>query len=385
MRLAACLFLLWAWPVLTAHAKLPARNAEREAQVQAKLEALRAEIAALTKTHGEIAAQRDSSVAALREIDQQVGASARRLRDLEAGIAAQTQELTLRETERAQLQQTLGKNRETLATLLRSVYQVGRGETLRALLAHDRIDQSQRALAYYRYLQRDRLRMAKELLARLQALLQVEQQIAAARTALGIERDKEQAQSQQLADDRERRETVLAEFDRNLKQGQTRLAALGRDEQELLRLLEELRDIFADIPKQIEAAQPFAQGKGRLRRPHPGKVEVAFGQALAPGRLSEGWLLAAAVGDAVRAIAPGRVVFADWLKGYGLLLILDHGEGYMSLYAHNEPLLKDVGDWVAAGETIGTVGASGGAERPGLYIELRHQGRPLDPKPWLRR
>lgn len=361
------------------------QNAEREAETQARLDALRAEIADLSKARAELAAQRDEGVAALREIETRVSGSARRLRELEAGIDTQNRLLAEREAERVQLQRTLGRSRETLANLLRSVYLIGRGESIKALLARDRIGDSQRALAYYRYLQRDRLARVQELMAELKVLLEVEQAIAATRATLAAEQDKEHAQSAQLAADRVQREAVLAEFDAKLKEGETRLAALARDEQDLLRLLEELRDIFADIPKQLEAAQPFASLKGRLRRPHAASVAIGFGQGIAPGRVSEGWLLAAKAGDEVRAVAPGRVAFADWLKGFGLLLILDHGDGYMSLYAQNESLLKDVGDWVAAGEVISTVGASGGAAQPGLYVELRHQGRPLDPKPWFAR
>jgi len=191
--------------------------------------------------------------------------------------------------------------------------------------------------------------------------------------------------SKRLGAERVEREAVLAQFDARLKDGETRLAALGRDERELLRLLEELRDIFADIPKQIDAAQPFASLKGRLKRPLAGSVQVGFGQGIGPGRASEGWLIDARVGDEVHAVAPGRVAFADWLKGFGLLLILDHGDGYMSLYAQNESLLRDVGDWVAVGDVLSTAGASGGAAQAGLYLELRHQGRPLDPQPWFAR
>lgn len=378
---AACLLLIAANAVA---AVLP-QNAEREAETQAKLEVLRAEIAELSKVRAELSAQRDEGVTALREIDTQVSASARRLRELETGIEAQNRLLAEREAERVQLQRRLGHSRDTLANLLRSVYLIGRGESLKALLARDRISDSSRALAYYRYLQRDRLDRVQELLAELQVLLDVEKAIAATKATLAAEQQKEHAQSAQLAADRVQREAVLAEFDAKLREGETRLVALGRDEQDLLRLLEELRDIFADIPKQLEGNQPFASLKGRLRRPHAGSVSVAFGKTIATGRLSEGWLLGADAGDEVRAVAAGRVAFADWLKGFGLLLILDHGDGYMSLYAQNESLLKDVGDWVAAGDVVSTVGASGGAAQPGLYIELRHQGRPLDPKSWFAR
>lgn len=383
MRLLAAFALLIVAPLLSAQASPD--QARREAEAKAKLEVLRGEIAALSKVHAELSAQRAEGVAALREIDTQVSAGARRLRELDAAIAARNAELAAREAERATLQATLGRSRDTLGALLRSAYLVGRGESLKAVLARDRLADSERALAYYRYLQRDRLRRVQVLLDELSALLAVERGIAQARAALATEQSNEQAQAAQLATDRVRREAVLSDFDAKLKQGESRLQALSRDEQSLLQLLEALRDIFADIPKQLDAAQSFANLKGRLRRPHAGPVTVAFGQAIAPGRTSDGWLLDADAGDEVRAMAPGRVAFADWLKGYGLLLILDHGDGYMSLYAQNESLLKDVGDWVAAGDVVSTVGASGGAAHAGLYVEIRHQGRPIDPRPWIAR
>ena len=169
---------------------------------------------------------------------------------------------------------------------------------------------------------------------------------------------------------------------RRLKDEQSRLAALGKDEKGLLALLEKLRDIFADIPKQIAGAEPFAQLRGRLLWPLHGTV-AACGRAGEEGD-SHGVLIAAAEGGEVHAVSHGRVVFADWLRGYGLLLIVDHGDGYLSLYGCNETLLKDVGDWVDANEVVATSGASGGRKSAGLYFELRHDGKPMDARAWLK-
>jgi len=360
-------------------------NAEREAEAAAKLEALRADIRKITADHAAVSSQRDEGLSALRSIDTEISATSRRLRAVNAAIELQNAALAAREAERVALNATLGRSRETLARLLRSVYAIGRGESLKALLARDRISDSSRALAYYRYLQRDRMQKVRKLLADLAAVAEIERVIHEAKAKLVVEQSHASRESARLGDERQKRERVLATFDEQLALGQTRLEALGRDEQDLLRLLEELRDIFADIPKQIEAALPFASMRGRLRRPHAARISVGYGDPIGTGRVSEGWLLAADVGDEVHAVAHGRVAFADWLKGFGLLLILDHGDGYLTLYAQNEALLKDVGDWVEAGAAIATSGASGGAAQAGLYFELRHQGRPLDPKPWFAR
>jgi len=184
--------------------------------------------------------------------------------------------------------------------------------------------------------------------------------------------------SRRLETERDEGRRLLASLDAALKDQQSRLAALGRDEKSLLELLEKLRDVFADIPKQIAGAEPFAQQQGRLLWPLRGAAsESAAGD-------SHGVLIAAAEGGEVHAVSHGRVVFADWLRGYGLLLIVDHGDRYLSLYGCNETLLKDVGDWVNAGEVIATSGASGGRKTPGLYFELRHDGKPMDARSWLR-
>ena len=164
----------------------------------------------------------------------------------------------------------------------------------------------------------------------------------------------------------------------------TMFAVMAKDEKGLLGLLERLRDVFADIPRKPDGAEPFASLRGRLVMPVRGQVSTRFGGSDANGRRISGWLIDAASGSEVHAVARGRVAYADWLKGYGLLLIVDHGDGWMSLYAFNDALLKDVGDWVRSGDPLATVGSSGGQGRPALYFELRRNGQPQDPKPWLR-
>jgi len=151
----------------------------------------------------------------------------------------------------------------------------------------------------------------------------------------------------------------------------------------LLDLLAKLRDIFADIPKHLAGAEPFADLRGRLGWPLHGKLAVRFGSPADGERASQGVLIEAKNGSEVHAVSHGRVVYADWLRGYGLLLIVDHGDGYLSLYGYNETLLKDVGDWVDANEAVATSGDSGGRKAAGLYFELRHDGKPVDPGAWL--
>src|SRR5690606_1321262 len=306
------------------------------------------------------------------------------LRRTEAGIATREQELRALEKEQSLLETGLSEQREALATLVRSAYALGRHEQLKLLLAQDRMADLARVLAYHRYFQADRQQRIAGLAAELRELADVARRIEEQRQGLEAARQQQQAELAGLEAERGERAAVLAKLETGLKDLAARLAALGRDQKAVQAVLERLREAVADFPRQVDDSRPFDSRRGQLPRPLDGRVLAAFGGRLPDGRGSEGWLVAGTAGADVRAVAPGRVAFSDWLKGYGLLAIVDHGDGWMSLYAFNDALLKDVGDWVRTGEPLATVGSSGGQGRPALYFELRRDGKPQDPKPWLR-
>jgi septal ring factor EnvC (AmiA/AmiB activator) len=360
----------------------PDRQAQ-EAEAAQKLEAVRGEIRALTEAQRALEGERAEAANAIREADQAVDAGARALREVDAALAERQAELAKLETDKAALQQRLGTQREALADLLRSAYALGRHEQLKLLLAQDRVDDLARVLAYHRYFQHDRAARIEKLLGELRGLARLGQAVIAKREELAQTRRGQEQRIAELETQRAERRTVLAKLDAQFEDARARLAALGRDERALMKLLASLRDVFADIPRELDGAQPFAQRKGRLPLPFAGKLLAGFGATLPDGRTSQGWLLAGKSGEAVHALAPGRVAFADWLKGYGLLVILDHGDGWMSLYAQNDSLLKEVGDWVGAGEALAGVGSSGGQAQPALYLELRQNGKPVNPKGWF--
>jgi septal ring factor EnvC (AmiA/AmiB activator) len=352
----------------------------QEAQAKQKLEQVRAEIRRIGDERRETAARRSDVTADLRAQELKVAQTAKDLRALDEKLAAQQGKLDELVSRRDALEVSLKSQREALAALLRSAYALGRNEELRLLLMQDDIDSVGRLLAYYRYFQRARIGEIDRLLADLDALARVRQAIEQETEGIRQSRDAQEQEAARLAAARDERRQVLAALEATLKDQQSRLAALGRDEKGLVQLIEKLRDIFADIPRQIAGAEPFARQRGRLAWPLRGAA------AAGPGADADnhGVLIAAAEGAEVQAVSHGRVVFADWLRGYGLLLIVDHGDNYLSLYGCNETLLKDVGDWVNAGEVIATSGASGGRKTPGLYFELRHDGKPLDVRAWLR-
>jgi septal ring factor EnvC (AmiA/AmiB activator) len=361
-----------------------ARRAAQEAEAKKKLDGVRAEIKALAEQQRAISGERDEATRALREKEVALGAVARDVHALDERMGAQQKALDELDAQRARLDVKLKSQRETLAGLLRSAYALGHGEELKLLLQQEDVAAISRVLAYHRYFQRAQVAQIERLLGDLRELADVQTSIRRATAELVATREARGAEAARLELERSARTELLAQVEAKLKDQGARIAALGRNESELTSLLDRLRDVFADIPEQLAGDESFASLRGRLAWPLQGKVVSGFGASDESGRRSSGLLLAAKTGSAVRAVSHGRVAFADWLRGYGLLLIVDHGDGYLSLYGCNEALLKDVGDWVDAGETIATSGASGGQKAAGLYFELRAKGQAVDPRAWLR-
>lgn len=354
-----------------------------EAATKKKLEAIKASIAAETAARERVKGEQALASKALREIETAIGAAARRLGEIQNQVEQQNAALADLDRERAAREAALTGQRERLAALLRAAHAIGRDQDWRAWLARDRLGESERLLALSRYLQGSRLREVQKLQAELTAMAELAETIATAQIRLQEERQAAEAAAADLAAKRSERRKLVAQLARQVESHQQRLAAYARDQKALTELLARLQDVFADIPPELAAAQSFATRRGRLPRPLAGRVLQGFGAPLKSGRQSEGWLIAANAGSPVQAIARGRVAYADWLNGYGLLLILDHGDGYMSLYARNQALLRDLGEWVDQGSAIAHSGDASSNDPPALYFELRRKGQPLDPKAWL--
>ena len=355
----------------------------QEAQAKQKLEVVRADIRKIVDEQRQTAAARNDATESLRDQELKIAGVAKTLRGIDQQLAGQQSKLDGLLAQRSALDAKLKDQRDALAALLRSAYAMGRDEELKLLLAQDHIDDISRMLAYYRYFERARVHEIDGLLKDLQTLAQLQTEIERETAALKTVHDEREAQARQLQAERDERQRLVGELEAALKDQSVRLAALGKDEKALLDLLAKLRDIFADIPKHLAGAEPFADLRGRLNWPLRGRIVQRFG-AVADGESgSHGVLIAAKEGSEVHAVSHGRVVYADWLRGYGLLLIVDHGDGYLSLYGYNETLLKDVGDWVDTADAIATSGDSNGRKSAGLYFELRHDGKAVDPAPWL--
>ena len=384
--LAAAAFALWLAHATAAAPEVPVDPAQRAAQekeARRKLDAVRAELAAMAAQRKATGGELGEAERLLRGQELALATVARDVHQLDERLAAQQERLDELGQQRERLEAALATQREGLAALLRSAYTLGHDAELKLLLQQDDVAAVARVLAYHRYFQRarvDRIDRLREDLARLEELRVAIDEATAGLAATRAERT---AEAERLEHERAERQRLVAELGKRLAGQGSRIAALERDAAALDQLLQQLRDVFVDIPRQLSGAQPFASRRGQLPWPLKGKVLVAFG-ADEGGRRSSGMWLSAPAGTTVAAVAHGRVAFADWLRGYGLMVIVDHGDGYLSLYGGNESLLKDVGDWVDGGDALATSGASVGQSRPALYFELRARGKPIDPRRWLR-
>ncbi len=346
------------------------------AQLRERIERLEAQLAEQSK-------KRRTAVRDLRDAERAEGSARRELDRLQAQLDA----ARLRETV---LEQDISKARRELATQLtrlgqqlRAAYVTGREEWLRVVLSGEDPVETGRRLVYYAYLSRSRSVVLTEIRQQLAGLAALTEQLHAERQRLGALAEKQHQRLAELAAHRKARQAALEGLDHGISGTRVTVARLQREATELEALVDELTRALADMP--LNDAAPFADRKGQMQWPATGSRLHHFGQKRADGRLRwEGEQLAAPPGSEVRVIHHGRVVFADWLQGLGLLIVVDHGDGYLSLYGHNQDLVRSVGDWVSTGDVLAHVGDSGGQVESGLYFEIRRNGRPIDPRPWMR-
>lgn len=381
------LLLGWAlaWAPAGAMAQAEAARSARESEAEAKLAALKRRVAALADAQKRAEGEKAEALVALRAADAAVAAAQAAVVEAAAEESRRAQAVAAKQAERDAVAATLASQREALAQLVRAAYAQGQHEQLKLLLAQDQMARLSRTLADYRHLQQARAERVRAVLADLHTLAALTAEVEAGQAEAAVAAAEAQAALAALETQREARRGVLAGLEAKFKDREARIAALGRDQRAIEALLAELRDAIADVPRQLDDDRPFAARRGALPLPvQGGTVRERFGMAIPGGQTSQGVRFAVSRGSAVRAVAPGRVAYADWLKGYGLLLILDHGGGWMSLYAHGDRLERSVGDWVRAGDLVARAGSSGGGDESALYFELRRNGRPVDPRGWWR-
>jgi len=345
------------------------------AALRSRLEKLQAE---LTQTRG----NRDEARDQLRNTERQIGTGLRQLRRTDSHIRRESARLETLQRNRRQQQADLETQRKELGHMIRTQYTLGQQDGLKLLLSQEDPSLVSRMLTYYRYLAESRSTRIEALQQRLARLDAVETEIRDRQQTLASLHSNQQAEQKNLESARQARRVALARLNAEVHSRTQEIERLKRDEARLGRLL---RDLDMTLRTEPAPEKQDLSGKGRWRLPVNGKVVARYGQPRGIGDLRwRGLFIAAREGQPVRAMIGGRVVFSDWLRGFGLLVVLDHGKGLMSLYGHNQSLYKNVGDSIEAGETVALSGNTGGPPQPGLYFEVRERGEPRNPLDWCK-
>lgn len=365
------------------------------ASEQEALENLRHRIGALQQDLEKTNESRSEAADALRDAERTISTSNRRLNELAQQQILNTRELEQLQSESVQLEKSMQLEQVLLGKLLYQQYLGGRQAYLKLLLNDHNPNQVARELQYYEYIAQSRANWLRTLRDNLQKLHTVAHQVQDKSQQIAELQGEEKAQRLALERQKQARQAMLQKFAKQLKQQRKEIGRLQHNENRLSQLVEKLTQILAQPKKKIWGhndnlpdstfdGKPFAQLKGKLSLPVKGDITNRFGQARPESTvLWKGLFLRAAANQTVKCVAAGRVVFADWLRGFGNLLIIDHGNGYMTLYGNNESLFKQVGDRVRGGDAIAAVGNSGGNQESGLYFELRHESKTLDPMKWI--
>jgi murein hydrolase activator len=378
MRRSYRLLALGLWLAALA---LPAAQPDR-ARAEANLRSLKDRIERIQRQVKDDAAEKDRLTSDLRAAEQSVAMAQGELGKVRSKRTETSAERARLQDERTQRMAERDRTQGDLSLQLRSAYMMGRSEPLKMLLNQRSPASFQRNLTYYGYFGRDRAKKINLITQNIADIDELARQIEQQDSQLAQIEVQRKRRVQELDKARRSRGRVLASLEVESRNRGAQLKRLQQQQQQLENLLAELRRATEATP--FDPNDPFAKLRGRLSWPVAGKVEVGYGDAIAGGFRSNGIEITADRGATVKAVHEGRVIFADWLSGRGLLIILDHGNGYLSLYGHNEQLFKQAGATVQAGEAIATAGDSGGRSRPGLYFEIRRAGKPVNPSGWFK-
>ena len=353
------------------------------AQYQTKLEKLQKSIAKIQKHLQGNKKQRSHVVTELQSLESEISKNAIKLKTLEKDISNIRKQKIKLERELTQLNQQLGEQRAVLSEQMRSAYSMGNQQNLKMLLNQQDPAKTGRTQEYFNYLNRAREQQIASFIATIEQTKQTElalkQTLLTQSTLLTTQKEKKRQRQRQ----RMQRRKLVAELNDKIDNQESTLTSLETSRSKIETLLKSLGELLADIPTSPSEKQPFISLKGKLPWPAKGPFLGTFGQLKNYGDLKwNGVLIKANYGTPIRVISHGRVAFSDWLQGFGFITIIDHGEGYMSLYAHSESLFKQTGDWVGTGDVIATAGDSGGQPQSGIYFEIRSRGKPVNPSKW---
>ncbi len=362
---------------------------------QEELENLRLRIAEMQSEIAKTSESKSEAADALRASEMAISNSNRKISDLATRQREADLKLNALQVQQQHLNQSLSKEQALLGKLLYQQYLGGKHEYLKLMLDNQNPNQVARDFLYHRYIARNRAAWLASLRSNLKTLNSVSLQVKNQSSELENLRAEQAAEKQKLLQDQRERAQVLGQVSKQLSQQRREYTNLQRNENRLAKLVTKITEMLAqpkhktlfknsNIPDNRFDGKPFDQLRGKLTLPIKGDISNQFGATRPDSTVIwKGLFIRSSSGQTVKAVAAGRVVFADWLRGFGNLLIVDHGNAYMSLYGNNETLYKQVGDELRGGDTIATVGNSGGNADSGLYFELRHESKPLDPLLWL--
>jgi septal ring factor EnvC (AmiA/AmiB activator) len=383
LRLALLLLVLGPGLALAAPPPPSAPRPEADARkAEAELQAVKAEIERITRQVSGEQVERDRLTRDLRSAELSVGRAREDLSELKRERAEHAARRAALTTEQQEREAQLDKNRAELAGQMRAAYLIGRQEPLKLLLNQEDPALAGRMFAYYGYFGHARAGQIKAIEDDVQRIAELGAALDAEDAQLAALEQRRRSELSAFEHARTQRSQVLAGLEAESHTRAQNLERLRSQQAGLEQLLRELRAAMERYP--LEAAGAFAKLRGKLAWPVSGHLVARFGDTRAGGVHWDGVLVATERGAPVKAVCEGRVIYADWLPGLGLLAIVDHGDGYLSLYGHNERLYKAAGERVAAGDTIAAAGDSGGSGRTELYFEIRKGGKPVDPRPWFK-
>lgn len=359
---------------------------EDMAHYQGKLEKLQKSIRKIQQHLKGSKKQRGHVVTELKTLESQISKNTVKLEALKNDISNVRQQKTKLESALKRLNKQLDGQRHILSEQIRSAYSMGHQQNLKMLLNQQDPGQVGRTQQYFNYLNRARTEQISAFIENIERKKHTEAQLketlAAQNKLLRAQKERKRARQKQ----RLKRKKLLAELSNKIKNQENTLTNLESSRGRIENLLKSLGELLADIPTSPSEKSPFKLRKGKLPWPVKGRFLGKYGQAKSVGDLKwNGVLIKAKYGTPIRVISHGRVAFSDWLQGFGFITIVDHGDGYMSLYGNSESLLKQTGDWVTAGEVIATAGDSGGQPQSGVYFEIRSRGKPVNPSKWCKK
>jgi len=347
-----------------------------------QLDLLEEQINQLEQIYDQASQERSVEEQKLADLESKVAVSVNQLRKAETAVRQNQKRITALLAKQETLLASKKSEEKIVAQHIQAAQRIGQDGPVKLILNQQDPNSLSRMSRYYKFMSEARIKQIEQYQRTLLALTETKQALDATTVSLESSRIQLQNQSEQLDQARQERQGILHEVLQKMQSTHTTKQKLTLDRDNLESVLARLENSVLTLPTP-DQLQPLSERKGQLQMPSQGRISQYFGQARVKDKVYwKGLLIDAPTGTPVHSIHYGRVVFADWLRGFGLLIIINHGDGFMSLYGHNQVIYPQLGDWILTGESIAEVGNSGGLRRSGLYFEIRQAGLPVDPQLW---